>query len=395
MLAFMLMLVDYIYVISVQFYDYVIRLPVAPPLPLNKISEDMRIMCATINPRAELFPISISANDLVGELKDAIVRKQLYEFPASRLRLYTAINLANKWITELEFCRSPNDIMMTPDQEMWTTDSVQESVNRMIPFDAKAHGVIHVFVKLPDDCCGEPVAALVKRELKAASIPSPRKERWDKLNVRLQRTTQPSSKKWFQARAVLGLLSWEDISDIYDPILDDEFVQEVDEIPAKTIIELERVLGARTQNYGVVSTGKESKRLFFIEPILIAVMDLFGPEEQLRLLVQETIMGDYVNANGCSDFTIKNGDTTACIVIATTDDLETALVQATISLEVISDVEEKEVIWAVITNFKDWIFLCRTDDDLKRDNDLLNIKESSSVELTRIAGKLCSILTDD
>ncbi len=53
-----------------------------------------------------------------------------------------------------------------------------------------------------------------------------------------------------------------------------------------------------TRRYGGITNRRELKLLFFISPILLYVAELFGPEDSMKIVVEEDLNGVNVKANG-------------------------------------------------------------------------------------------------
>ena len=63
-----------------------------------------------------------------------------------------------------------------------------------------------------------------------------------------------------------------------------------------------------TRRYGSITSVKELKRLFFIGPILLYVAELFGPEDSIKIVVEEDLNGVNVKANGHFEFMLKRNN---------------------------------------------------------------------------------------
>jgi hypothetical protein len=111
--------------------------------------------------------------------------------------------------------------------------------------------------------------------------------------------------------------------------------------------------------FGRVINGKEAKRLQFISPILIAVCVLL-PE--VTISVEEDMRGVHIHANGRFEYVINYRQKKVCIVEAKKDDMEQGQVQSLIGCEVVADIEHCSMVYAIVTNYIQWLFYKNTDD---------------------------------
>ncbi|TMW64306.1 hypothetical protein Poli38472_012928 [Pythium oligandrum] len=151
-------------------------------------------------------------------------------------------------------------------------------------------------------------------------------------------------------------------------------------------------------SYGTTLTGKEAKRLYFIKPILLMVANLFEPA--IVVEVEETMNGCYVNVNGNLDFVLKRKLETGeyrriCIVEARKDDMDKGMAQNLVGMEVVSELDHVETVYDIVTNFKEWTFMKRSDDQILVHEDAVVFGNGIRSEVARVAGKVYSILADD
>jgi hypothetical protein len=56
--------------------------------------------------------------------------------------------------------------------------------------------------------------------------------------------------------------------------------------------------------------------MYFISPILLYVSELFGPEDSVKIMINEDLKGVNVKANGHFEFLVKRNNKRICIVLA-------------------------------------------------------------------------------
>ncbi len=82
-------------------------------------------------------------------------------------------------------------------------------------------------------------------------------------------------------------LNWSLIAPVYDHSIH-EYSQTVKEVPQETIELLHNYLVTLTRRLSSVTTCKESQQLHFTAPNLFYVSDLFGPEDSIQIVMEET-----------------------------------------------------------------------------------------------------------
>lgn len=231
-----------------------------------------------------------------------------------------------------------------------------------------------------------------------ASLPgskasSSRKRRWDELNVVLSEVVR-KTKKIDKTSTPYSSIEWSNVEDIFavNPWKIDPKVIEED-----VVNKLHLQLLDCGEVFGTISSGKESKRLHFIAPILVTVALLFKDEEEkVKILVEEDVDGVNIRTNGHFEFVLQKGTRRVCIVEAKKEEMEKGMAQSLLGCEAIADVENTSVVFAVVTNFLQWYFLKDTDDHIFRNaTTLTTIDDTPSKEsIARIAGMLYTLLTD-
>jgi hypothetical protein len=228
-----------------------------------------------------------------------------------------------------------------------------------------------------------------------------RKRRWEELNPILIQAeidaAEKSGKKNLKESSAYSSLNWSLISPVYDPIMHG-YTQTVKEVPQATMDLLHPLLIATTRRYGGITNRKELKLLFFISPILLYVAELFGPEDSMKIVVEEDLNGVNVKANGHFEFMLKRNNKRLCIVEAKKDDMDQGMAQNLVGMEVASDLDNLNTVYGLVTNYIEWMFLKSQNDKIEKHLDSLTFDEFevATVEsLKRIAGKIYALLSDE
>jgi hypothetical protein len=141
--------------------------------------------------------------------------------------------------------------------------------------------------------------------------------------------------------------------------------------------------------------GKEAKRLFFINLIMVAVCNFFNGD--VKILVEEDHSGNYVNANGRFEMVLRRGSKRVCIVEAKKDDIDQGKAQYLIGCEVISDIDNVNAVYGIVTTYQLWNFTKSTDDDIFDDNVTLQMHNMvpDKKSLKTITGMICGMLSEE
>ena len=219
-----------------------------------------------------------------------------------------------------------------------------------------------------------------------------RKRRWDELNPILIEVAAKNKK--LKESAAYSSLTWKLISPIYKLQL---YSQPVKEVPSETIEYIQDYLSKAHRGLGALAQGNESKRLHFIAPILICIVILFGPNDPVEIVIEEDLSGEQVKANGHFEFMLKRKDKIVCIVEAKHYDLQQGIAQDLVGMEVASDVDDLDVVYGIVTNYAEWIFLKNHNDKVEMDEDVLKRENGTPTleSLKRITGKIYALLSDD
>jgi hypothetical protein len=216
-----------------------------------------------------------------------------------------------------------------------------------------------------------------------------RKRRWDSLNPILDEENR-KSRKQDKSSLSFSSISWRQVESVF-PI--DKLVLEPKLIPSGDLDSLHKLLVGIHRLYGQVISGKESKRLQFISPILNAVCILL-PE--VTITVEEDMKGVNVHANGRFEYVIHYRKKKVCIVEAKKDDMEQGQVQSLLGCEVVADLEKCSTVYAIVTNYIQWLFYKNTDDNISCYDETLTVHGGlpNKDSVGNIAGLIYGMLTD-
>jgi hypothetical protein len=219
-----------------------------------------------------------------------------------------------------------------------------------------------------------------------------RKRRWDELNPKLIEAAAKNKK--LKESAAYSSVTWKLISPIFKI---EEYSQPMKQVPFETIEYIQNYLAKAHKSLGGLAQANDSKKLHFIAPILICVVYLFGPNDPVEMGIEEDLTGVNVKANVHFEFMLKRKDKIVCIVEAKHYDLQQGMAQDLVGMEVASDVDGLDVVYGIVTNYAEWIFLKNHNDKVEKDEDVLHRENGIPTleSLKRIAGKIYALLSDD
>lgn len=179
---------------------------------------------------------------------------------------------------------------------------------------------------------------------------------------------------------------------MFDP-LRKQYVIQQNNIPEETLTWLSDSLRKVSICFNSLD-GKEAKRLFFINLIIVAVCNFFHGE--VKVLVEEDYNGNDVKANGRFEMVLQRGTKRVCIVEAKKDDMEQGEAQCLVGCEVISDVYQVSTVYGIITSYEVWRFTKSTDDEIFENACTLamNAMVPTIESLNEITGKICGMLSE-
>jgi len=198
-------------------------------------------------------------------------------------------------------------------------------------------------------------------------IPSPtRKRRWDLLNPILDEAARKSKKK-DKSSASFSNITWREVENAFTM---EKLVLNPRKIPDDKLDALHEQLLGIHRLYGEVISGKEAKRLQFISPILNAVCLLLPG---VTISVEEDMKGIRIHANGRFEYILNYYNKKVCIVEAKKDDMEQGKVQSLLGCEVVAEAEKCPCVYAIVTNYIQWLFYKNTEDSVFGDDVTLNV----------------------
>lgn len=218
--------------------------------------------------------------------------------------------------------------------------------------------------------------------------PTPsRKQRWMKLNQILQ-----SNGNMKNGSTGYSSVTWPQVKSIFNP---SQYEQKRRTIPLSSLKFLSKYLKYTSNSLGLVTTGTEAMRLYFISPILICVCNLF--KNELQISVEEHLVGNFVKAHGRFEFMIKRGTRAICIVEAKKEGLEQGMAQDLVGCEVAAEVGGLSTVYRIVTNYLEWNFLRSLDDKVEVELLTLSLHKNRPAfwSLRAIAEKIYCMLSDD
>jgi hypothetical protein len=231
-----------------------------------------------------------------------------------------------------------------------------------------------------------------KKKLKTSFALS-RKLRWDILNPILRRIEKESKKKKLVGYAAYSDVEFKDIEKAYEGILVPYTQDTQKQLPDGIIDKIQELLDITKNKLGKLSTGKEAKRILFIYPILLYVAEACPG---VRIGIEEDLNGQYVRVKGHFEFILSrvvNGiRKSVCIVEAKKEKMEQGLVQDLLGMEAASDIYELDIVYGIVSSFKEWYFLRSMNDKVEMDEDMMKFGDKE--HLKRIATKIYNILAD-
>ena len=207
-----------------------------------------------------------------------------------------------------------------------------------------------------------------------------RKERWEKLNDILEQ-----NKKKSKISDRYSYVTWKQVKNI---LCTTPYVQSTKDIPEVKFDFLSQYLSFATKCFGSLFFGKESHRLHLIAPIIICVCSLLN---DVTILVDEDLDGNYLKAHGHFEFVLRRGDKTVCIVEEKRDDINHGMVQD-------AEIGHLSKVYGIVTNYLQWNFLRSLDEKIEVDECSIRILPGgrpTSDSLVEITGKIYALLSDE
>ena len=215
-----------------------------------------------------------------------------------------------------------------------------------------------------------------------------RKRRWDKLNEVLLNIAKRTKNSNSTAYSNVG---WSDVESVFEL---ESYEQVRTDIPADRLDILHKYLSYVSQCCGSLIPGNEAKRLQFISPIIVCVCSLLS---DVKLYTEEELVGSYVRAHGRFEFMIRRGKKVICIVEAKKENLEQGMAQDLIGCEVAAELGGLDVVYGIVTNYVEWIFLRNDNERIALDHRSLCVGSGipDMESLKSITGRIYSLLLPD
>ncbi|CAG8621580.1 3106_t:CDS:2 [Paraglomus occultum] len=217
-----------------------------------------------------------------------------------------------------------------------------------------------------------------------------RRKRWRELNEIL--ANKRAKKSADKESSVYPSIAWADVKEVFQPFT--KYCQETLPLPDDLINLLYKYTSLAVNCLGVISTGKEAKRLHFIAPVLILVCCKL---DNVEILVEEDMDGKNVQVNGRFEFIIQRGGKRVCIVEAKKDDIEQGMAQDLLGCEAVADIERLNCVYGIVTNYKEWIFLRSLNNRIELEEATITFDDNMPTRksLARIAGKINAMLSGE
>jgi hypothetical protein len=216
-----------------------------------------------------------------------------------------------------------------------------------------------------------------------------RKQRWIELNAILEGNSKKSKMNDSMA---YSNVTWNQVKSVFNPTT---YVQPQRHIDDAHLDFFGKYLSHVTKCLGIITTGKEAKRLHFIAPILICVCVLFDGD--VDIVVEEDLVGNFVKAHGHFEFMMRRGNKAVCIVEAKKDDVEQGMAQDLVGCEVASEVGGLDIVYGVVTNYMQWNFLRSLNDKVEIDEHNMDMSSCGPERhsIKKIAEKIYDMLSDE
>jgi hypothetical protein len=337
----------------------------------------MKLFCLHPGTRSSMFRVDIAPNETIYDLKMIIKREMPNTYAhleADQLDLFLA-KRGNAWLADDDKRGDVDDLLMQP---LRSTTPVGQVFRHLTV------GTIHVLVR----------KRLTGRLL---GVPVKRLERWDELNRGFGYLMDHVDEAHAQTENKISYasLTWDDISAIYNPLLDATYRQQVTPVPEATLDFLERIFTMKHASYRSTSRFFAPPPLPFVEPILLAVASLLQPVGHIEL--DKHFDGGYLNVDGTVDMMLtqamgRDVYKRVCVVeVKDWDDVMADMARALVAMEVVSQRDRVETTYAIVTDFTRWRFLKRSDKEIGVDDDTVELERGVCEEVGRIAGKVLSM----
>lgn len=133
---------------------------------------------------------------------------------------------------------------------------------------------------------------------------------------------------------------------------------------------------------------------YHITQILVAICQLFRDDpEKVYVHVNERKEGVHIETQAKFDFVLHKGKKRVIVLQAMDYNMEERLVDAVVSCEILADTENVPVVYAVVTNLRDWHFLKSNESYIQHHQTCVGHFHTPE-SVGEIIGKLYSILVE-
>ncbi|CAK4597431.1 hypothetical protein Ae201684P_009621 [Aphanomyces euteiches] len=172
------------------------------------------------------------------------------------------------------------------------------------------------------------------------------------------------------------------------------YEQEEKAIPRGILQELQDY-SARAFTCFELSSCSEATLNIFIAPVLVQVCALFNGD--IKIFAEETLKGKYLKANGRFEFVLKRGLKSIFIVEAKKEDFDQGAAQELVGAEVAAELGSLNVVYGIVTNFKEWVFYKSSNTKIEKDASLMyhpHKPYSMETMLAKATAKIYAILSE-
>ncbi|CAK4158698.1 unnamed protein product [Aphanomyces euteiches] len=317
------------------------------------------------------FSIDIDAGKTVDHLKKKIKEEKDYKFPADTLQLYLALKGGLKdgtWLSDDD----PDLVGLSQLAEGMpsyvNTEKKMKETKKLSKFfsggdypaycnDEKIHVVVLV-----------PLSEVTALEPTVPVHPSvDRKRRFDQLNQILAQAEIDASNDTNKKQKKSSSIKWELVAPLFFSVMS-AYEQQEKAIPREILQELQDY-SARAFTCFELSSCSEATLNIFIAPVLVQVCALFNGD--IKIFAEETLKGKYVKANGRFEFVLKRGLKSIFIVEAKKEDFDQGAAQELVGAEVAAELGSLDVVYGIVTNFKEWVFYKSSNTKIEKDTSLI------------------------
>ncbi|CAK4885585.1 unnamed protein product [Aphanomyces euteiches] len=348
------------------------------------------------------FSIDIDAGKTVDHLKKKIKEEKDYKFPADTLQLYLALKGGLKdgtWLSDddpdlvgLSQLAEGMPSYVNTEKKMKETKKLSKFFSGG-DYPAYCDEKIHVVVIVPE----VPLLKVTALEPSVPVHPSvDRKRRFDELNQILSQAEIDASNdtnKKPKKSSNFSSIKWELVAPLFCSVMS-AYEQEEKAIPREILQELQDY-SARAFTCFELSSCSEATLNIFIAPVLVQVCALFNGD--IKIFAEETLKGKYVKANGRFEFVLKRGLKSIFIVEAKKEDFDQGAAQELVGAEVAAELGSLNVVYGIVTNFKEWVFYKSSNTKIEKDASLMyhpHKPYSMETMLAKATAKIYAILSE-